>query len=36
MMTGKPATMLCRSCDDAKIRQRVLRWEEARLTTWTS
>jgi len=36
MMTGKPATMLCRSCDDAKIRQRVLRWEEARLTPWTS
>ena len=34
MLTGKPALILCRSCDDAKIRQRVLRWEQERLTTW--
>jgi hypothetical protein len=36
MMTGKPSVILCRSCDDAKIRKRVLRWEEARLTPWPS
>jgi hypothetical protein len=36
MMTGKPAVILCHSCDDAKIRQRVLRWEEARLSSWTT
>jgi hypothetical protein len=36
MMTGKPAVVLCHSCDDAKIRQRVLRWEGARLSSWTS
>jgi hypothetical protein len=36
MMTGKPSVILCRSCDDAKIRKRVLRWEEARLTPWAS
>jgi hypothetical protein len=28
--------ILCRSCDDVKIRKRVLRWEEARLTPWPS
>lgn len=36
MMTGKPSVILCRNCDDAKIRKRVLRWEEARLTSWNS
>jgi hypothetical protein len=36
MMTGKPAVLLCHSCDDAKITQRVLRWEEARQSRWTS
>lgn len=34
MMTGRPASFLCPSCDAAKVRRRVARWEAARSSPW--
>lgn len=34
MMTGKPASFLCFSCDAAKYQRRVARWELARAAGW--
>lgn len=34
MMTGKPTAFLCPSCDAAKYRRRVTRWEIARASGW--
>jgi hypothetical protein len=36
MMTGKPSALLCPTCDAAKYRRRVTRWEIARAGGWGS
>lgn len=36
MMTGKPASLLCPTCDEKKIQRRIARWEIARAGGWTT
>jgi hypothetical protein len=36
MMTGKPASFLCPGCDATKYRRRVVRWEVARASGWST
>jgi len=34
MMTGRPALLLCPSCDVTKVQRRLARWEAARTSPW--
>ena len=34
-LTGRPSGNVCMSCDAARVRRRVARWELARLSGWT-